>query len=149
MGASYTAGPVDVVAYASDMDINAAGTDTRKIRGLGGAYAVNPGLKLYLGGMTRSHQVSTQKNRVVTAGLNWNLTEQLVLTGGYTDDHQTGSVNGHRKVSFVGLNYFLSKRTDVYTAVDRNEITGTYAVPTFMASRGSQTGLSFGLRHRF
>jgi predicted porin len=148
-GASYTSGPIDLVAYAMDLKTNASGSDSRRIYGLGGTYSVVPTLKLFIGGMTRDHAVSPQKNKVLTAGLNYNLMDLLVLTASYTDDSQTGSGVGHRKVSFVGANYYLSKRTDVYTEVDRNQVTGAYPVQSFMATRGSQTGLSFGLRHRF
>ncbi len=148
-GASYTGGGFEIVAYKMSMKTNAAGADTRHILGFGGSYQPMKGLKLYLGGMQRDHDVSTQKNKVVTAGLNFNVTDLIVLTAGYTDDSQTGTVVGHRKVSFVGANYLLSKRTDVYAEVDQNQLTGTYATPAFMATRGSQTGVSFGLRHRF
>lgn len=146
---SYTAGALDVVAYKMAMKTNAAGTDTRNILGLGGSFEAFKGLRLFLGGMQRDHDVSLQKNKVLTGGLNYNLTDQLVLTASYTDDSQTGTGIGHRKVQFVGVNYFLSKRTDVYTEVDQNKITGAYPAQGFMATRGNQTGVAFGLRHRF
>jgi predicted porin len=146
---SYTDGPFDVVAYKMAMKTNAAGTDTRNILGFGGSYQAMKGLKLFLGGMKRDHDVSLQENKVITAGLNYNLTDLLVLTASYTDDSQTGTGVGHRKVSFIGVNYFLSKRTDVYTEVDQNKVTGAYPTQSFMATRGSQTGVSFGVRHRF
>jgi predicted porin len=148
-GASYTAGPVDVLGYAMDMKTNAAGTDSRKIVGLGGAYAVLPGLKLFVGGMKREQATTAQKNKVFTVGLNYNLTSQWVLTASHTDDSQTGTGVGHRKVGFAGASYYFSKRTDVYFEVDRNQVTGAYPTQAFMATRGSQTGLSLGLRQRF
>ncbi len=146
---SYNAAPVELVAYAQDMDTNAAGADTRKIRGLGGNVAVNKALKVYLGMMTRSQDVSLQKNQVLTGGLNYNVTDLLIWTVGYTDDHQKNVNAGHRKLVFTGLDYFLSKRTDAYIVVDNNRITGSYPVPSFMGGRGAQTGLGVGLRHRF
>lgn len=145
---SYTDGPVDLVAYAQEME-SFNGAETRKIRGLGGSYAVTTGLKAFLGGMQRSHEVSAQKNRVVTTGLNYNLTEPLILTVSYTQDRQTGTNVGSRKVAFVGADYLLSKRTDVYAEVDRTRLSGLFPLPSFMATRDSQTGLSVGLRHRF
>ena len=48
-----------------------------------------------------------------------------------------------------GANYLISKRTDIYPEVDRNQVTGAYPLPAFMAARGSQTGVSLGLRQRF
>lgn len=149
VGGSYTQGPFEVVAYKMAMKTNAAGTDTRNILGIGGSYQAAKGLKLFVGGMKRDHDVSLQENKVITAGLNYNLTDLLVMTASYTDDSQTGTRVGHRKVGVIGLNYFLSKRTDVYTEVDQNRVTGTYPTQSFMAARGSQTGISAGVRHRF
>jgi predicted porin len=148
-GANYTAGPIDLVAYAMDMKTNAAGIDSRKIYGLGGAYAVLPSLKLYAGGMKREQATTAQKNKVLTVGLNYNLSSQWVLTASHTDDSQTGTGIGHRKVSFAGASYYFSKRTDVYFEVDRNQVSGAYPTQAFMATRGSQTGVSLGLRQRF
>lgn len=146
--ASYTAGPVDLVAYRSEMK-SFNGAETRNITGLGGSFAITPAARAFLGGMLRDHDVSIQKNKVLTAGLNVNLSELLILTASYTRDKQSGTGIGSRKVAFVGIDYLLSKRTDVYAEVDNNKITGAFPLPGFMGVRGSQTGLSVGLRHRF
>lgn len=149
VGATYQSDLVDVSAYASDMDTDTAGSDTRKIRGLGVAYNASSALKLYLGGMWRDHEVSTQKNKVLTVGANYQLTERVGLTASYTDDQVSGSKAGHRRVAFVGANYQFSKRTDVYLEVDNNQISGTYSIPSFMRTEKSMTGLGLGIRHRF
>lgn len=148
VGGWYTAGPLDVVAYAQNMDsFNAL--ETRKIRGLGGSYAFTTGLKAFLGAMQRSHDVSPQKNKVWTAGVNVNATNELVLTASYTQDKQTGTNVGSRKVAFVGADYLFSKRTDVYLEIDNNKLSGAYPLPAFMGTRDNTTGMSLGLRHRF
>jgi len=145
---TYTAGPIDAVLYGQHME-SFNGAETRKIYGLGGSCAVNSGLKLFLGGMQRSHEVSLQKNRVWTAGANYNLTSNLVLTASYTQDKQTGTGVGSRKLAFVGADYLFSKRTDVYAVIDNNKLSGAYPLPGFMGTRDSATGVSVGLRHRF
>jgi predicted porin len=145
---SYTAGPVDLVAYAQQMD-SFNGAETRKIYGLGGSFAVTKGVKAYLGGMQRSHDVSRQKNKVITTGVNFNVTDQLLLIASYTQDRQSGLNAGSRKVAWLAADYFLSKRTDVYVALDNNKLSGAYPLPGFMGTRDSASGMSAGLRHRF
>lgn len=150
LSGSYTAGNLDVVAYAQQMR-NAADNETRKIHGAGGAYTVSD-LTAYLGFMLRSQAVSERRNRVWTGGANYKLGNAWLLTGGYTQDNQNAfgtTAAGTRKVLFVGADHFFSKRTDVYVEVDRNKIDGGYALPVFMGRPGEQTGLSVGLRHRF
>lgn len=147
-GGSYKAGPIDAVLYGQQMK-SFNGAETRKIYGAGGSLAVSSALKLYLGGMQRSHEVSLQKNKVWTAGANYNVTDNLVLTASYTQDKQTGTGVGSRKLAFVGADYLFSKRTDAYVVVDNNKLSGVYPLPGFMGTRGSATGASVGLRHRF
>lgn len=144
----YAKGPIDVVAYAQNMR-SFNGQETRKIYGLGGRYNITEGLKLYLGGMLRDHDESEQENKVYTAGVNFNLTEKLLLTASFTRDRQTGVDSGSRKVSWVSGDYAFSKRTDVYLVLDHNELSGSFPVPSFMGTRDNQTGVTAGLRHRF
>lgn len=147
-GGTYAAGPIDAVLYGQYME-SFNGAETRKIHGLGGSFAVNAGLKLFLGAMQRRHQVSLQKNQVWTAGANYNLTSHLVLTASYTQDKQTGTSIGSRKLAFFGAGYLFSRRTEVYTVIDNNMLSGAYPLPGFMGKRGSATGVSVGVRHRF
>ena len=147
-GGTYAAGPIDAVLYGQHME-NFNGAETRRIYGLGGSYAVNSGLKLFVGGMQRSHEVSLQKNKVWTAGANYHLTNNLVLTASYTQDTQTGTGVGSRKLAFVGADYLFSKRMDVYVVINNNKLSGAYPLPGFMGTRDSATGVSVGLRHRF
>jgi predicted porin len=147
VGGSYTAGPLDLVAYAQHMDsFNDA--ETRKIWGAGGSYAFNTSIKAFLGYMKRDHRVSLQENKVWTGGVNYGV-GQFIFTASYTEDRQSGVNEGSRKVGWLGADYLLSKRTDLYVEVDNNKLTGSYPLPGFMSTRDSQTGVSAGLRHRF
>jgi predicted porin len=148
VGATYSAGPLDLVASYQEIN-NAANTATRGITGVGGSYIVTKELKTFLGYMKRNDRgTSAQENDVWSIGVNYNLTAPLVLTVSYAQDHQSNVNEGKRKMSYVGLDYNFSKRTDLYAEVDNNRLTGAYPQPGFMGTR-SATGLTVGLRHRF
>jgi predicted porin len=148
--ASYEAGPLYFGGYVEDIQ-NLAGSDTRHIRGAGGSYKFDDRTQVFAGFMRRSQDVSKQRNKVWTAAVNYYLAPTLLLTVSHITDDQTGTaaVEGTRKVDFVGLDYLLSKRTDLYAIVDHNKITGGYTPPANMIGVGSQTGLSLGIRHKF
>lgn len=150
VSAAYDQGLLYLGAYASDINTLTA-NDTRHIRGGGGSYKVASSTQLYAGYMKRTQDVSKQENKVWTAAINQNLTPALVLTVSYISDKQSGTtaLTGERKVGFVGLDYYLSKRTDLYAIVDHNKVAGGYSVPANMPAIGNQTGLSLGVRHRF
>lgn len=150
VGLGYTKGSVSLAAYAQQMN-NRAGTEKRKIVGLGGNYRLNPTVALFGGYMQRSAEVSAQKNKVWTLGANVELSPASTLSVAYYDDSQSGSatLEGSRKVAWATLNYRFSRRTDVYAVVDRNQVEGGYARPAFLGTLGSQTAYSVGLRHRF
>lgn len=148
LSGAYTAGAFDLVAYLQRMQ-SANQTETRKITGVGGAYKAMSGLTLYLGGMQRRHELSAQKNTVLAAGANYNLTDKLMLTASFARDRQSGLNEGSRKLMWFGADYQFSKRTDVYVEVDRNSVSGSYPLPSFMGTRDDQTGTSVGVRHRF
>ncbi|WP_051244556.1 porin [Azohydromonas australica] len=148
VGASYSAGALDLVAYYQEIN-NAANTATRGISGAGGSYAVSKELKAFLGYMKRNDRgTSAQENDVWSLGLNYNLAAPLVLTVSYAQDRQSVVNAGKRKMGYVGLDYNFSKRTDLYAEVDNNRLSGAYPQPGFMGTRNA-TGVSVGLRHRF
>jgi predicted porin len=148
VGASYSAGPLDLVAYYQEIN-NAANTATRGITGVGGSYLVTKELKAFLGYMKRNDRgTSAQENDVVSLGVNYNLTAPLVLTVSYAQDRQSNVNAGKRKMGYVGLDYLFSKRTDLYAEVDNNRLSGAYPQPGFMGTRNA-TGVTVGLRHRF
>ena len=149
VGASYSAGPLDLTTYYQEVN-NAANTATRGISGAGGSWAVSKELKAFLGYMKRNDRgTSAQENNVWGIGVNYNLTAPLVLTVNYAQDRQSGVNPGTRKMGYVGLDYLFSKRTDLYAEVDNNRLSGAYPLPGFMGTRASATSFSVGLRHRF
>lgn len=151
LSATYTSGPVDAVVYGQNMSA-ATGGETRKIRGAGLAYQFAPVLKGFAGYMTRSHEISAQRNKVALIGASYNITPTLVLSAAYSEDRQNRfgtTASGTRQTTWLAADYFLSKRTDLYAEVDHNKLSGGYVLPAFMGSRGSQTGVTVGLRHRF
>jgi predicted porin len=149
VGATYSAGPLELVAYYQEIN-NAANTATRGISGAGGSYVVTKGLKTFVGYMKRNDRgTSAQENDVWSVGVNYNITEPLVLTVNYAQDRQSGVNAGKRKMGYIGLDYLFSKRTDIYAEVDNNRLSGAYPLPAFMGTRDSSTSISVGLRHRF
>ncbi|KAF1050277.1 porin [Xylophilus sp.] len=151
LSAGYRAAGFDAVLYGQNLSA-AAGGEVRRIRGGGAAYQIAPSWKAFLAYMTRSHEISPQRNKVATAGLHYYATPALTLTASYTHDRQNTfgtNASGRRQVAWLSADYYLSKRTDLYAAVDHNKIGGGYVLPSFMATRGSQTGVTAGVRHRF
>ena len=150
VGGGYAKGSLSLGAYVQQMK-NRAGTETRKIVGLGGNYKFNPIFTLYTGYMERSTAVSPQENKVWALGANIEITDFTTLSIETFDDQQSGSaaLNGSRKVAWISANYRLSKRTELYAAVDQNRVEGGYARPAFMNTLGRQTAVSTGLRHQF
>lgn len=150
IGVGYTKGDVSLGAYVQQMD-NRAGTETRKIAGLGGNYKLNAMFTLFAGWMQRSAELSPQENKVWALGANIELSPATTLSLEYFDDKQSGSaaLAGSRKVAWISANYRFSRRTDVYVELDRNKVDGGYAKPAFLGTLGSQTAAGLGLRHRF
>lgn len=151
LSAGYSAHGFDLVLYGQNLSA-ATGGEVRKIRGGGGSYEISPQWKAFAAFMQRSHAISQQKNDVATIGVNYKVLPQLTLTGSYTNDKQNAfaaTTSGKRQVVWFSADYYLSKRTDLYAAVDHNKVDGGYVLPAFMGARGSQTGLTFGMRHRF
>jgi len=150
LGVGYTKGALSLAAYAQQMN-NRAGTEKRKIVGLGGNYRINPTVAVYGGYMQRSAEVSVQENKVWTLGTNVELGSNVTLSLAHYDDSQSGSaaLEGSRQVSWVSASYRFSRRTDVYVELDRNEVEGGYARPAFLGTLGKQNAVGLGLRHRF
>ncbi len=150
LGAAVQAKDWSLAGYVQQMK-NLAGTETRKIVGLGGNVRVSPTLQLFGGWMQRTNAVSPQDNRVITLGANVELSPALTLSLAHYRDEQGGSaaLDGERSVSWAVLSYRFSRRSDVYLVLDSNRVTGGYAKPAFMGQKGSQSGSVVGLRHRF
>lgn len=150
LGAGYSAGALQLGAYVQQLK-NLAGTETRKVVGVGGNYKLGPALTLYGGLMQRTNAVSPQENLAFTLGANIELAKNITLSLAHYNDDQSGSaaLDGSREVWWVTASYRFSRRTDVYAVLDSNHVEGGYAKPAFMGTKGSQTGVVLGLRHRF
>ena len=148
VGASGKWEALEVMAYAQNMRA-ATGGEVRRIYGLGGVYTLPDGSKLMGGTMLRKQELGAQRNLVYSLGMVKKLSDTLNLEASYVRDRQSHTSAGARSVLSGGLDVLLSKRTDVYVLLDRNQITGAYTLPTFMGHRGEQFGVTSGLRHRF
>ncbi|MGF6758657.1 porin [Paraburkholderia sp. GAS42] len=88
------------------------------------------------------------------AGVTWQATPALALTGAAYYDHMKdaaiggGQVGSGNRYTFVALaEYALSKRTEVYGTVDFNKVSG--AADVELPGRSNQTGVAIGLRNIF
>ncbi|MCC8396707.1 porin [Paraburkholderia sp. MMS20-SJTR3] len=88
------------------------------------------------------------------AGVTWQATRALTLTGAAYYDHMSNAAIGNGQLdsgyryTFVGLaEYALSKRTEVYGTVDFNKVSGAASVE--LPGRNNQTGVALGLRTIF
>ena len=102
---------------------------------------------------------------VVTAGLQYKASPAVVYTLGYMDDsvkNETSSGNdGHISTAYALVNYYFSRRTDVYLGVDYTKVSGgeidngdlTNTVLQFagapLGGHTARTGLAIGLRTSF
>lgn len=85
---------------------------------------------------------------VVMGGLSYQPNAQWkVGVGAFVDEQENP---GGRRLAVYGIaDYFLSKRTDIYIAIDHNRITGRYTLIRSQGTYGNQLGVSLGLRHYF
>ncbi|AOK28128.1 MULTISPECIES: porin [Burkholderia] len=88
------------------------------------------------------------------AGVSWQATPALTLTGAFYYDHMRNATNasgqlasGNRYTGVALAEYALSKRTEIYGTVDFSKVTGAATVE--LPGRNNQTGVSIGLRNIF
>ncbi|BCF91427.1 MULTISPECIES: porin [Paraburkholderia] len=88
------------------------------------------------------------------AGVTWQATPALLLTGAFYYDHMKNAAigggavgSGNRYTGVAVAEYSLSKRTEVYGTVDFNKVTGAATVE--LPGTSNQTGVSLGLRTIF
>ncbi|WP_321800315.1 porin [Caballeronia sp. J97] len=88
------------------------------------------------------------------AGVTYQVTPALLLTGAFYYDHMKNAAtgggatgSGNRYTGVAVAEYALSKRTEVYGTVDFNKVTG--AADVELPGRSNQTGVSIGLRNIF
>jgi predicted porin len=88
------------------------------------------------------------------AGITYQVTPALLLTGAFYYDHMKNAAigggatgSGNRYTGVALAEYALSKRTEVYGTIDFNKVTG--AADVELPGRSNQTGVSIGLRNLF
>ena len=168
--ASYTAGPVSIMAGAQQNSDNSNNKQT--VFNANVVYAFSTA-KLYAGYLhsqdntgfvdsTLAQQalpaISLQKtNRIDDgpfAGVTWQVTPPLMLTGAFYYDRSRnameadGTLGRGNRYAIVGVaEYALSKRTEVYGTVDFNKVNGAAGIE--LPGRSNQTGISIGVRNIF
>jgi len=88
------------------------------------------------------------------AGVTWQATPALLLTGAFYYDHMKNAAigggalgSGNRYTGVAVAEYALSRRTEVYGTVDFNKVTGAATVE--LPGTSNQTGVSVGIRNIF
>lgn len=166
VSAIYSSGPLRVGAvYQTTNNVSsayfnavaAAQASKQTVWGAGGTYTVGPA-KLYLGYTDSELDVANIKNHVFYAGINYQLTPTLQLIGtAQSDKLKRPGNDGSRLTSGVMLDYFLSKRTDVYVEVDYTRLKDGWVALANNAGLGSanmfgndsRAGVMVGVRHKF
>lgn len=104
---------------------------------------------------------SQRRDDVPQGGIKWQFTPALSVTAAYYDDiaSNLGNVHGatgHKQTAYLAVRYLLSRRTEVYAEVDRNQFSGKYVNdPVNLAAFGRTahssgvTGAAVGLITRF
>lgn len=135
--------------------VAAAQASKQTVWGLGGTYQFAP-VKLYLGYTNNKLDVANYKNDVLYASFNYSLTPALQLIGTvHHDKLKHPGADGRRLTSGLMLDYYLSKRTDVYVEVDYTKVKDGWialasnAAGANLFGKDKRTGLMAGLRHRF
>lgn len=88
------------------------------------------------------------------AGVTWQATHALMLTGAAYYEHMSNAAIGNglpgsgNRYTFVTLaEYALSRRTEVYGTVDFDKVSGAASVE--LPGKNNQTGVALGLRTIF
>lgn len=153
-GANYNIGAL--TAYA--MYVNARRDAGFSVSSTTGGALANTSL---LGNSTTVLGANTQTAQRVDSymsfGLSYRITPALIVTGGYFQDnvgHVVNEQSGKIRTALLNVDYFLSKRTDIYAEFDRNWLSGASVTdpnnpPLTFADRSTRTGVGLGLRTRF
>lgn len=122
----------------------------------GGAYTLGPVTAL-VGWSTNMQNTATAaggsiKNQYLWGGLRYQVNPFVEIIGAYYDNKNiTAGVSGRKDVSILSVTYNLSKRTLLYADVDYTKFRGGLITNAVLnpSTRPSQTGISFGINHRF
>ncbi|MDR5795826.1 porin [Caballeronia sp. LZ008] len=170
--ASYAMGPLSIGGGYQQNSDNAA--NKQKIWNANAVYAIGAA-KLYVGYLHSTDDTGfvdsiLQQRGLVSgtdilkgsgrrddgpfAGVTYQVTPALLLTGAFYYDHMKNAAigggatgSGNRYTGVALAEYALSKRTEVYGTVDFNKVTG--AADVELPGRSNQTGVSIGLRNIF
>ncbi|WP_090544796.1 porin [Paraburkholderia caballeronis] len=169
--ASYTTGPISIMAGVQQNSDNSNNKQTIYNANLVYAFST---AKIYVGYLRsqddtgfvdsllaqRPYPTGTSlknTNRIDDgpfAGVSWQITPPLTLTGAFYYDHMRNATtgdgtlgSGNRYAIVAIAEYALSKRTEVYGTVDFNKVSGAATVQ--LPGRSNQTGISIGLRNIF
>jgi predicted porin len=128
-----------------------------KTAGIGAYFNVDEKTRVFALYTYSSAESLSNKSNLYTAGASYSITPSLSVGADYTLVYTRDSTNakGRLQEGDLGLDYALSKRTDVYTGFTYQRVTGAntiaFAFPaTNDASDGNTQGVfRIGLRHRF
>lgn len=93
-------------------------------------------------------------NRVISGGLTYSFTPAISIDGGAWYTHDGNNSNNHSILGSLGVDYFLSKRTTLYTQVafvNNHGLmnTGLAINGALFGVPGSQVAADVGIRHSF
>ncbi|HEY4298970.1 MAG TPA: porin [Paraburkholderia sp.] len=92
------------------------------------------------------------RNQYLWGGFRYHATSVFNVTAAYYDDkNSTNGVDGRKGVAILGINYLLSKSTELYADIDYTHFTGGYVTNATLnpSLHSKQTGVSFGMNHLF
>ena len=82
-------------------------------------------------------------------GVAYSITERLKLTGGFYRTAVSTDKAERKDMTIIGLDYYLSKRTKLYTEVDYTKYRKTVVTTLNTAGAPHQTAFTVGINHRF
>lgn len=146
----FKVGPVTIAAAFSTQE-TAVNTDTTWTN-VGAAYTM--GAFTIRGGVNMRDVDNGNEDMQWMLGLQYAISPTLNGRLGYynwTTDNAAGTEIGTRKTFLAALDYYLSKRTTLYVALDRHNLEGNQvgtSITGFAVNDGS-TGISAGVAHSF
>ncbi len=164
VGANYDSGPLRLgTAYTtSKQNVGSSAKPNYqdyKHYTLGGAYRFGAATA-YLGYANEKQATATVDDTAkwTWAGLRYKLSSKVALTGAWyrvsvfqhKASKSVAAGDGRKDLYMIGATYALSKRTTLYSEIDRNSLDGGYASGGTQAlNQSHQTGISFGMMHMF
>lgn len=135
--------------------VPAALASKQEVWGLGGTYQFDK-TKVFLGYTRSKLDLADYQNDVIQLSANHKLTNSLHLIGTVQHDKlKRDAGDGRRLTTALMLDYFFSKNTDIYVAVDYAKLQGQWVNLATNSSSASfyghnnRTNVIAGLRHKF